>query len=72
MGNPDEYTLTELAELVLEVTGSPSKILHEALPVDDPKVRQPDITRATSLLGWAPGVSLRDGLARTVEFERQR
>jgi dTDP-glucose 4,6-dehydratase len=72
LGNPEEHTLTELAELVIEVTGSPSEIVHEALPVDDPQVRQPDITRATTLLGWTPGVSLRDGMTRTVDFERRR
>ena len=72
LGNPEEHTLTELAELVIEVTGSPSEIVHEALPVDDPQVRQPDITRATTLLGWAPSVSLRDGMTRTVDFERRR
>ena len=72
LGNPEEHTLTELAEMVLEVTGSPSEIVNEALPVDDPQVRQPDITRATTLLGWTPKVSLRDGMTRTVEFERQR
>ena len=72
LGNPEEHTLTELAELVIEVTGSPSEIVNEALPVDDPQVRQPDITRATTLLGWAPSVSLRDGMTRTVDFERRR
>ena len=72
LGNPEEHTLNELAEMVLEVTASPSEVVHEALPIDDPHVRQPDITRATTLLGWTPGVSLRDGMARTVEFERQQ
>ena len=72
LGNPDEYTLTELAEVVLEITESPSQIIYQALPTDDPKVRQPDITRATELLDWAPAVPLREGMARTVEFERQR
>ncbi len=72
LGNPEEHTLTELAELVIEVTGSPSEIVNEALPVDDPQVRQPDITRATTLLGWTPSVSLRDGMTRTVDFERRR
>jgi dTDP-glucose 4,6-dehydratase len=67
VGNPDEYTLLELAEAVIEVTGSSSKIVYEALPVDDPKVRQPDITRARQLLGWEPAVSLHDGLRRTIE-----
>ena len=72
IGNPDEYTLTELAEVVLQITESSSQIVYQALPTDDPKVRQPDITRAIELLDWAPTVSLRDGMARTVQFERQR
>jgi dTDP-glucose 4,6-dehydratase len=67
LGNPDEFTLLELAETVIEVTGSRSEILFEALPTDDPKVRQPDITRARQLLGWQPEVSLREGLRRTIE-----
>ncbi len=62
IGNPDEYTLLELAEAVKEITGADSEILFEALPVDDPKQRKPDITLARELLGWAPEVSLRDGL----------
>ncbi len=70
IGNPDEYTLTELAEVVLEITGSPSQVVYQALPMDDPKVRQPDIARATQLLGWTPAVDLAEGLRRTVEFER--
>jgi dTDP-glucose 4,6-dehydratase len=67
VGNPDEFTLLELAEAVLDVTGSSSEIVHEALPVDDPQVRRPDITRAKELLGWEPEVSLRDGLQRTLD-----
>jgi dTDP-glucose 4,6-dehydratase len=67
LGNPDEFTLLELAETVIEVTGSRSEIVFEALPVDDPKVRQPDITRARQLLGWEPEVELADGLRRTIE-----
>jgi dTDP-glucose 4,6-dehydratase len=67
IGNPDEYTLLQLAEAVIEATGSRSEIVFEALPVDDPKVRQPDITRAKQLLGWEPKVSLSDGLKRTIE-----
>jgi dTDP-glucose 4,6-dehydratase len=67
VGNPDEYTLLQLAEAVIEATGSRSEIVYEALPVDDPKVRQPDITRAKQLLGWEPKVSLADGLKRTIE-----
>jgi dTDP-glucose 4,6-dehydratase len=67
IGNPDEYTLLELAEAVKEITGAESEILFEALPVDDPKQRRPDITLARELLGWAPEVSLRDGLRRTID-----
>jgi dTDP-glucose 4,6-dehydratase len=66
IGNPDEFTLLELAETVIEVTGSRSEIIYEALPTDDPKVRQPDIARARELLGWEPKVSLREGLERTI------
>ena len=67
IGNPDEFTLLELAETVKEVTGAGSEIVHEALPVDDPKQRKPDITLARELLGWAPEVSLREGLQLTIE-----
>ena len=64
IGNPQEFTLLELAEKVLEVWGSDSEIVFEALPVDDPKVRQPDITRARQILSWEPEVSLDEGLRR--------
>jgi dTDP-glucose 4,6-dehydratase len=66
LGNPDEKTLLELAETVLRVTASNSQIVFEALPVDDPQVRQPDITRARQLLGWEPEVELEEGLRRTL------
>jgi dTDP-glucose 4,6-dehydratase len=66
IGNPAEFTLLELANVVLEVTGSKSQIVFEALPEDDPQVRQPDITRARELLGWEPEISLREGLERTL------
>jgi len=64
LGNPNEFTMLELAEAVLKVTGSKSEIVHEALPVDDPQVRQPDITRARQLLGWEPTIELEEGLRR--------
>jgi dTDP-glucose 4,6-dehydratase len=64
LGNPSEFTLNELAETVIRVTGSKSEIVHEALPVDDPQVRQPDITRARQLLGWEPTIQLEEGLRR--------
>ncbi|MGH2833636.1 MAG: UDP-glucuronic acid decarboxylase family protein [Solirubrobacteraceae bacterium] len=67
IGNPDEFTLLQLAEEVKGVTGSDSQIVFEALPVDDPKQRRPDIGLARDLLGWAPEVSLREGLQRTIE-----
>jgi dTDP-glucose 4,6-dehydratase len=67
VGNPDEFTLLELAEIVLELTGSSSEIVYEALPEDDPKQRRPDITLARELLGWSPKVSLREGLQMTIE-----
>jgi dTDP-glucose 4,6-dehydratase len=71
IGNPAEYTLLELAQKVLEATGSTSEIVFEALPVDDPKVRQPDITRARQLLGWEPQVSLEEGLRRTLQASQR-
>jgi dTDP-glucose 4,6-dehydratase len=67
IGNPDEFTLLQLAEEVIAVTGSKSEIVYEALPTDDPQVRRPDISRAQELLGWSPEVPLRDGLERTLE-----
>jgi dTDP-glucose 4,6-dehydratase len=68
IGNPDEYTVRQLAELVIELTGSTSAIVQEPLPTDDPKVRRPDITRARAMLGWEPKVPVREGLARTIEY----
>jgi dTDP-glucose 4,6-dehydratase len=67
IGNPDEFTLLELAKTVIEVTESRSEIVHEPLPTDDPQQRRPDITRARDLLGWEPTVALRDGLRMTIE-----
>jgi dTDP-glucose 4,6-dehydratase len=69
IGNPNEFTLNELAEAVIEITGSKSEIVYEALPVDDPRVRQPDITRARQVLGWEPEVELVDGLRRMLGIE---
>ena len=67
IGNPDEFTLLELAEAVIDITDSRSEIVFEALPTDDPKQRKPDITRAKELLGWEPEIGLREGLERTIE-----
>ena len=68
IGNPNEFTVRQLAEIVLELTGSKSQIETRELPVDDPKVRKPDITRARSMLGWEPQIDLRDGVRRTIEY----
>jgi dTDP-glucose 4,6-dehydratase len=64
LGNPSEFTILELAETVLKVTGSKSEIVFEALPMDDPQIRQPDITRAQEILGWSPEIDLEEGLRR--------
>jgi UDP-glucuronate decarboxylase len=68
LGNPAEFTMLELAELVIELTGSRSKIIYLPLPADDPRQRQPDIGLAMRELGWKPKVQLRDGLARTIDY----
>src|SRR5687767_1866681 len=68
IGNPAEYTIRQLAEIVVELTGSASPIVYEDLPEDDPKVRKPDITRAREMLGWEPKVDVRDGVGRTIEY----
>ena len=68
IGNPDEYTLLQLANAVMEVSNSNSKIVFEPLPVDDPQIRQPDITRAREILGWKPEVGLTEGLRKTIEL----
>ena len=67
IGNPEEMTLLDMAKTVVELTESRSEIVFEALPEDDPKVRQPDITRARDLLGWEPKIDIREGLRRTIE-----
>ena len=64
LGNPNEFTILELAQAVIRVTGSRSEIVYEALPVDDPQTRQPDITRAKEILGWEPEIELEEGLKR--------
>jgi len=70
IGNPVEYTMLELAEIVVELTGTSSPIVYETLPEDDPKVRKPDISRARATLGWEPKVPVREGIARTIEYFR--
>jgi UDP-glucuronate decarboxylase len=68
LGNPVELTVRELAETILELTGSRSKIVHRPLPQDDPRKRRPDISEAERLLNWSPTVGLREGLAKTIPY----
>jgi UDP-glucuronate decarboxylase len=68
LGNPEQFTIRELAEMVVEITGSASKIIHRALPSDDPQQRKPDISKAQELLDWQPTVPLGDGLRRTIAY----
>jgi dTDP-glucose 4,6-dehydratase len=72
IGNPHELTVLEIAEKIIRLTGSKSKIVFEPLPEDDPKVRRPDITRAMQLLDWTPKIALEDGLARTIEYFKSK
>src|SRR6266702_4473102 len=71
LGNPNEFSIRQLAEAVIELTGSSSKIVYRPLPEDDPKQRCPDISLAKRLLGWEPSVQLRDGLMKTIEYFEQ-
>jgi UDP-glucuronate decarboxylase len=72
LGNPAELSMRELAERIVELTRSRSRIVERPLPVDDPKRRRPDVTRARTLLGWQPKVSLDEGLPRTIDYFRAR
>jgi dTDP-glucose 4,6-dehydratase len=71
LGNPEEFSILELAQTVIRVTSSKSEIVYEALPVDDPQVRRPDITRARQVLGWEPEVQLEEGLRRMLPSLRR-
>jgi UDP-glucuronate decarboxylase len=71
IGNPVENTMLELAEAVLELTGSKSAVKHDPLPKDDPQQRRPDITKAKAILKWEPKVPLKEGLAKTIEYYRR-
>jgi len=68
IGNPQEMTIADMARLIIRLTGSRSRLVHKPLPTDDPKVRQPDITRARTLLGWSPKVALDEGLRETIQY----
>ena len=72
IGNPREMTIEEIARTIIRMTGATSKIVYRPLPTDDPKVRQPDITRARTLLGWEPKVALEEGLVKTIEYFRTK
>ena len=72
IGNPQEMTIEQIARLIITMTGSKSRVIYRPLPTDDPKVRQPDITRARTLLGWEPQVSLEQGLGRTIDYFRAK
>jgi dTDP-glucose 4,6-dehydratase len=72
IGNPQEMTIEQIARVIIRLTGSTSKLVYRPLPEDDPKVRQPDITRARTLLGWEPTVTLEEGLTRTLEYFRTK
>jgi len=72
IGNPREMTIQEIARTIIAMTGAKSRIVYKPLPTDDPKVRRPDISRARSLLGWEPAVSLEQGLTSTIEYFRNK
>jgi nucleoside-diphosphate-sugar epimerase len=72
IGNPVEMTITEIAETIIRMTRSKSRIIYKPLPTDDPKQRRPDITRARTLLGWEPHVQLDEGLVKTIEYFRTK
>ncbi len=72
IGNPHEMSIEDMARLIIKMTGSSSKVVFKPLPTDDPKVRQPDITRARTLLGWEPKVTLEDGLTSTIDYFRRK
>jgi dTDP-glucose 4,6-dehydratase len=72
IGNPHEMSIEDMAKLIIRMTGSKSRLVFKELPADDPKVRQPDITRARTLLGWEPKVGLDEGLTKTLDYFRKK
>jgi dTDP-glucose 4,6-dehydratase len=72
LGNPDEFSIVDFAKRVLEIAGSPSRIIHQPLPVDDPRVRRPDIAKAVKILNWQPKVSLREGIRKTIPYFQEK
>ena len=71
LGNPGEFTILELAEMIIKLTNSSSRVIHQPLPQDDPKQRQPDISSAINKLGWKPKIALREGLLKTIAYFEQ-
>jgi dTDP-glucose 4,6-dehydratase len=72
LGNPDEYSIQDFAKVILQVTGSRSRIVYQPLPTDDPRVRKPDISRARAVLGWDPKVELKEGIGKTIAFFQKK
>jgi dTDP-glucose 4,6-dehydratase len=72
LGNPDEYSIQDFAQVILQVTGSRSRIVYQTLPTDDPRVRKPDISRARAVLGWNPKVDLKDGIGKTILYFQEK
>jgi nucleoside-diphosphate-sugar epimerase len=71
LGNPNEKTILELAEIIQKITGSSSNVLFEPLPEDDPKIRKPDISKAKRLLDWEPRVGIEEGLTKTIQYFKE-
>jgi dTDP-glucose 4,6-dehydratase len=72
LGNPQEYSIQDFAEVILQITGSRSRIVYQSLPTDDPRVRKPDISRAQAVLGWNPKVELKDGIGKTIPYFQKK
>jgi dTDP-glucose 4,6-dehydratase len=72
LGNPGEFTILEFARVILEITGAKSRTVHKPLPVDDPQVRKPDISRGRAILGWSPKVELREGIQKTIPYFQKK
>jgi dTDP-glucose 4,6-dehydratase len=68
LGNPQEYSIQDFAQVILQLTGSKSRIIYQSLPTDDPRVRKPDISRAQAVLGWNPKVDLKEGIGKTIPY----
>jgi dTDP-glucose 4,6-dehydratase len=72
LGNPQEYSIQDFAQVILQLTGSKSRIIYQSLPTDDPRVRKPDISRAQAVLGWNPKVELKDGIGKTIPYFQKK